>query len=99
MCRGSSSAKKLGFPEKIARIGRLIQGGQAMGTQKPVALKGTNLWTCPVCPDPKPEMIRMFYNPVYPIEIDKCLGCQLIWFDKGELEILQYLAENNLKRV
>ena len=46
------------------------------------------------CPKCKNKMRRQFYLYSYPIEIDRCLGCSGIWFDKFELEILQYIYEN-----
>jgi len=46
--------------------------------------------TCPQCKNP---MTRGFYNPEYFIEVDRCYVCGLIWFDAGELELLQALVE------
>lgn len=47
---------------------------------------------CPVC---KNKMDRGFFTYGLPVVIDRCLRCGDIWFDKGELEILQYLTEKN----
>ncbi|MCG2678035.1 zinc metalloprotease HtpX [bacterium] len=48
------------------------------------------------CPSCLKEMRRTFYSLAYPIEVDRCYGCQATWFDKDELEILQCAIENNL---
>ncbi len=45
---------------------------------------------CPKCGKP---MVRRFYSYAYHIEIDECAECNLIWFDRDELEILQCLIE------
>jgi len=45
---------------------------------------------CPKCGKP---MTRKFYSYAYHIEVDECNECNLIWFDKDELEILQCLIE------
>jgi heat shock protein HtpX len=53
-----------------------------------------NAWviTCPECGN---KMHREFYAMSYAVEIDRCLNCKKVWFDKNELEILQYLFEHN----
>lgn len=48
------------------------------------------------CPSCLKEMRRTFYSLAYPIEVDRCYGCQATWFDKDELEILQCAIENNV---
>ena len=45
------------------------------------------------CPQCRKKMIRGFYSYGYPIQIDRCDSCGQVWFDKNELEILQYLSE------
>jgi heat shock protein HtpX len=54
---------------------------------------------CPHCQHARARMIRQFFNLLYKIEIDKCQFCGRIWFDKDELEMFQYLyeQENNAK--
>ena len=45
------------------------------------------------CPECKSDMLRGFFSYGFPIQIDRCENCRKVWFDKGELEILQYLSE------
>ena len=48
---------------------------------------------CPSCLGDAPRMQRRFVNPKFPVEVDKCRACGRVWFDKDELEVLQYLYE------
>jgi len=48
---------------------------------------------CPHCATGQAKMMRRFYNLMYRIEIDKCHICGMVWFDKDELEMLQFLIE------
>lgn len=45
------------------------------------------------CPQCTLRMKHMFYNYVWPVEVDKCLTCQGIWLGKKEMELIQYLFE------
>jgi len=47
---------------------------------------------CPVCK--KCKMSRQFFVYSYPVEIDRCTACSGVWFDKTELEVLQYIHDN-----
>jgi len=49
------------------------------------------------CPKCQKKMRRQFFAYSYPIEIDRCIFCSGIWFDKLELEILQYIYERKDK--
>lgn len=52
-------------------------------------------FSSPACPRCQRPMDRKFYSLAYHIEIDRCLYCGLSWFDKWELEVLQYLVETS----
>ncbi|RME03470.1 MAG: hypothetical protein D6805_06305 [Planctomycetota bacterium] len=45
-----------------------------------------------ICPNCQKEMSKGPYNYLYPVEVDRCPRCQLLWLDPQELEILQYLT-------
>jgi Zn-dependent protease with chaperone function/Zn-finger nucleic acid-binding protein len=45
------------------------------------------------CPRCGAATIRQHYDYDYAVEIDHCIGCDLYWFDKDELEALQVLVE------
>jgi Zn-dependent protease with chaperone function/Zn-finger nucleic acid-binding protein len=45
------------------------------------------------CPGCGRRLLPRPYNYQYVIPVDKCLGCDRIWFDTDELEILQILIE------
>ncbi|MCA9399017.1 MAG: M48 family metalloprotease [Candidatus Omnitrophica bacterium] len=53
------------------------------------------LLQCPQCHSG--HMIKRFYTYVYRIEVDFCLLCRLMFFDKDELEILQCMIEKATK--
>lgn len=45
------------------------------------------------CPKCKAKMHRQLFVYSYPVEIDRCISCSGLWFDKSELEILQYIYQ------
>jgi Zn-dependent protease with chaperone function/Zn-finger nucleic acid-binding protein len=48
---------------------------------------------CPLCGK---SMIRRHYDLQHAIEVDGCLFCDRIWFEKDELEVLQLLVEGEV---
>ena len=79
------------FSEEIKHIASLIYAEAKK--KKPMfklLIETYDKRKCPKCVKP---MIRKFYSYAYHIEVDECNGCNLIWFDKDELEILQCLIE------
>ncbi|NLE21181.1 MAG: M48 family metalloprotease [Actinobacteria bacterium] len=51
---------------------------------------GAALVACPRCDAP---MMRRHYSYEYAVEVDHCARCDLLWFEKDELEALQILVE------
>jgi Zn-finger nucleic acid-binding protein len=49
------------------------------------------------CPKCQKKMLRQFFVYSYPVEIDRCIFCDWTWFDKQELELLQYIYQNKEK--
>lgn len=45
------------------------------------------------CPNCSATMLRRHYSYEYALEIDRCFRCDLLWFEKDELEALQILVE------
>jgi heat shock protein HtpX len=88
------SRKNIKFPEEIEKKGKIILESMNKFFNKSKDIETPFKLLCPNCSE---KMKRMFYNYVYPLEIDRCLSCGGIWFDKDELEILQYLFEKNQK--
>jgi hypothetical protein len=84
--------KDMFFAEGIVKRAELIikqresfvNGGQRYKLENPWVL------TCPKC---QSKMRRQFFVYSYPVEIDRCISCDGIWFDKEELEILQYIYQ------
>ncbi len=88
----------IGFSEHVVRLANLIREKQEKYMIPQIDLKTANLFMCPKCQFVRDRMIRKFYSPAYPIEVDKCWSCGMVWFDKDELEILQYLIEDVEKK-
>lgn len=51
------------------------------------------LTPCPLCGR---TMMRRHYDLQYAVEIDICLVCDRLWFEKDELEVLQLLVEGRV---
>ena len=62
-------------------------------------LRTDYLLTCPKCRDYGHKMARKFYSEHSHVEIDYCHQCKVIWFNKNELEVLQFLFEQEAKSV
>lgn len=87
--------REVGFSEGVMRLAQKMreQAKIGQGNQGTLLRDPRILLACPRCPQGKGRMMRMFYTEAYRVEIDKCLGCGSIWFDKDELELLQCLIE------
>ncbi len=55
--------------------------------------RGTAQTTLIACPRCGRTMMRRHYSYDQAVEIDYCGVCDLYWFDKDELEVLQAIAE------
>jgi heat shock protein HtpX len=78
-----------GFDERAKKIAEYAERDKEArlldhGKQRASPLK------CPKCGR---DMQRSLYSAVYPVEVDKCLMCGAVWFEKGELEAFQYMLE------
>src|SRR4030043_2411326 len=85
------------FTNRVKTLAKAV----IMDNQRSIAikkLKGAGVKTKPsiLCPKCKNPMFRTFYSLAYLIEIDKCGVCNTTWFDKDELEMLQYIIENKI---
>ncbi|MBF0477851.1 MAG: M48 family metalloprotease [Candidatus Omnitrophica bacterium] len=84
---------EVGFSDRIKKIGDQIDKNYEVWAGQKIDRSPANLFTCPKCANDRCKMNRMFYTAAYQVEIDKCFYCGLVWFDKDELEILQYIVE------
>ena len=83
--------KEKGFDERIKKLAELSQQNGLEKIRHKIKDKGESLIKCPKC---DARMIRNFYTMAYLIEVDRCSFCNLVWFDRDELEMAQYLIEN-----
>lgn len=83
--------REKGFNERIEKLAELTQENGIERIRQKLTYKVESLLNCPKC---KNAMIHNFYTLAYLVEVDTCNLCNLVWFDKDELEIVQYLIEN-----
>lgn len=79
-----------GFTDRIKKIAALTQED---GLRRMRDKAGPGAASCLKCPKCSHDMIRNFYTMAYLVEVDRCDTCGLVWFDRDELEVLQYLIE------
>lgn len=78
-----------GFSDEVIKQAQVVEETARTFSMNTIARMRHEL----ICPQCGQVMMRNFYNYAYPIEVDRCYNCKLIWFDKDELEVLQYLVE------
>lgn len=93
------TVKEATFGEDVTRMARIIREEKVVtkksGEEELYSKYGL---ACPLCRNYDEPMTRRFYSDRYHVEIDECRKCRKIWFDKWELEILQYLLEEDTAR-
>jgi Zn-dependent protease with chaperone function/Zn-finger nucleic acid-binding protein len=85
--------REAGFTDEQHRIADLVTASGDSLRRAAVLARGRSglaLVPCPRCAAP---MMRRHYSYEYAVEIDHCVRCDLIWFEKDELEALQVLVE------
>ncbi|HBO98162.1 MAG TPA: hypothetical protein DE315_01645 [Candidatus Omnitrophica bacterium] len=86
--------REMRFSDEIVRMAKLIKDEKTWIKGKGEQQLYTDYrLTCPKCLEYHNKMVRGFYNDRCHVETDRCLTCKKIWFDKNELEILQFLFE------
>jgi heat shock protein HtpX len=88
--------REMGFTPEQQRIADQVfaQGNQlrrAALLQR--AAFQANRVSCPLCAQ---TMARRHYNYVYAVAVDSCELCDVTWFDRDELEVLQILIERSV---
>ncbi len=94
--------QEVGFSDEIKQWGDKLLAIKNKGMR---VIKPEPSFICPVCGERRPcptckPFSRMYKRPFslnYPIEVDVCGLCGRIWFDKYELEVLQYVFEKTVK--
>jgi Zn-finger nucleic acid-binding protein len=85
--------REAGFTEEQLRIADLLTAsGDSLRRAAVLARgrSGVGLASCPKCSAP---MLRRHYDYQHAVEVDRCMRCDLVWFEKDELEALQILVE------
>ncbi len=94
--------QEVGFSDEIEQWGDRLLAIKDKGMK---IIKPEPSFICPICGERKAcpsckVLSRMFKRPFaldYPVEVDVCGLCGRIWFDKYELEVLQYMFEKRVK--
>lgn len=81
------------FSDRIKKIAEGLLKEHQLWREQKINRDPKTLLQCPKCRKSHARMMRMFYTAAYPVEIDKCFSCSRLWFDRDELEILQYMIE------
>ncbi len=86
------------FSQETVRLAETIMESKKNMTQGLTKVALSNPWVldCPKC-GTGGKMRRQFFVYSYPVEIDRCVSCGGVWFDKQELEVLQYIYEHKEK--
>lgn len=84
------------FSEDIERLAKNVMNPENKFNLNVFKQKPAWILDCPKC---QRKMRRQFFVYSYPVEIDRCIFCEWIWFDKHELELLQYIYQNKEKFV
>jgi Zn-finger nucleic acid-binding protein len=79
------------FSEETVRLAKTLIDGKDKFRLNNTSSKNVWVISCPKC---RHTMHRQFFIYSYPVEIDRCPYCSGIWFDRQELELLQYLYEH-----
>jgi heat shock protein HtpX len=77
--------------EEVIRLTKIITEAKTDFFPKSPDKNSAWVLDCPKC---KRKMRRQFFVYSYPVEVDRCITCSGIWFDKFELEILQYIYQD-----
>lgn len=86
------------FSEDVKRLAEVAIGQKERFVQGVEKIRLSNAWVfdCPRCGQGH-KMRRQFFVYSYPVEIDRCITCDGVWFDVLELEVLQYIYEHKDK--
>jgi len=80
-----------GFDQRIAKLAALAQKDGLTKLKLHTEQRAATLFKCPKCGG---SLVKGFYTLAYLVEVDRCLSCNIIWFDKDEFEMVQYMIED-----
>jgi Zn-dependent protease with chaperone function/Zn-finger nucleic acid-binding protein len=85
--------REAAFTSEQERLADLLSSGGDRLRRAAVLARGrpgVMLIGCPSCSAP---MMRSHYSYEHAVEVDRCVRCDLLWFERDELEALQILVE------
>jgi heat shock protein HtpX len=84
-----SFRKEKAFDQRLRKLAEMAQKDGEQKRRSRVKPEPSP-FTCPACGQ---EMRRGFYSYEYLVDVDRCTSCNMVWYDKDELEMLQVLVE------
>jgi len=82
------------FDERIQGMAQaLLKEPQINNNQSLIFQESDRQYCCGKCKDQPKKWRKCLFNRYYHIEIDKCMTCGKVWFDKDELEVMQCIFE------
>ncbi len=85
--------REVGFTDEQERLADLLSSGGDRLRRAAVLARGRPGVMLIACPRCATRMMRRHYSYEYAVEVDRCVRCDLLWFEKDELEALQILVE------
>lgn len=85
--------REVGFTDDQRRLAEKIAASGDRRRRAARAARGTESGRLISCPRCGKTMMRGHYSYEHALDIDRCAICDLVWFDKDELEGLQVLTE------
>jgi Zn-dependent protease with chaperone function/Zn-finger nucleic acid-binding protein len=85
--------REAAFTDEQERLAGLLSSGGDRLRRAAVLARGRSGVTLIACPRCSAQMMRRHYSYEHAVEVDRCVRCDLIWFEKDELEALQILVE------
>ena len=88
------SREEYAFSDSIRRLAQTIPSvknlDRVMRRYNALPANRIREWQCPKCGS---AVVRKFYTQAYLVEVEQCWLCGLAWLDHDQLELLQYLYE------
>jgi Zn-finger nucleic acid-binding protein len=85
--------REAAFSDEQRRLADLLSAGGDRLRREAILARGRSGVTPIACPRCSAPMMRRHYSYEHAVEVDRCVACDLIWFEKDELEALQILVE------
>ena len=90
--------REIAFSDEQRRLAELLVAQADHLRRGAVLGRGRYAAELVACPECGRTMMRRHYSYEHAVEVDVCTVCDLIWFERDELELLQLLHERQVDR-